>query len=78
MRNIEKIKIGDLVTTDHVDVEGNVVRRITGIVKNEKYGSGYGISADGGEPCKTCGKLEGTPIDSIDADWFKVKYKTKV
>ena len=65
-----KLKIGDLVTTGYRGDEKDVVRKITLVEKNERYGSGYMASADGGLKCRECGRSFGQPINGVDASWF--------
>ena len=65
-----KLKVGDLVTSDFLDVNIRLVRRITWIKKDDSAGSGYRACADGGQPCQCCGHVPGTPILNVDAAWF--------
>lgn len=64
------LKIGDAVTTSY-HFNDDIVRLITRIEKDKSFGSGWLASADGGEPCPTCGRLHASPIFGIDSAWFK-------
>lgn len=67
----QTLKKGDKVKTDFYSGEEETIRTITHIEKDDYFGSGYGATADGGEPCKFCGvtKYKVTPV--IDSAWFK-------
>jgi len=70
---VRKFKVGDLVTTDFDIDHKTLVRKITRIEKNEEYGSGYKIWADGGCPCPCCGRTFAEPINGVDGAWFVPK-----
>jgi hypothetical protein len=63
------LAVGDKVTSRFHKEQSSLVRTITHIEAHPGYGSGACASADGGEPCPTCGRDE-TPILSVDASWF--------
>ena len=62
-------KVGDKVTTKFLGVDTKVIREITEISKDHRYGSGYQASADGGETCPHCGHTA-QQIYNVDAAWF--------
>lgn len=65
-----KMKVGDSVTTELIENEEKVIRKITQIHPDET-GSGYRACADAGEECPTCNRKAGSPIDrGVDAAWF--------
>lgn len=66
-------KLGDRVVTDYRRDEKHIVRRVTGRGNSSlvEHGSGFWISADGGDKCPTCGRMPGTPIGPTDSAWFK-------
>lgn len=66
-----ELKVGDRVTSDFLNVDIHLIRRITWIEKDETTGSGYRASVDGGEPCQCCGKVPGVSIIRVDAAWFR-------
>jgi hypothetical protein len=64
-------KIGDKVKLDRRGEE-KIIRTVIG-VKDAPYpesGSGYLVQADGGEICKSCGRLS-TETCWMDSTWFK-------
>ena len=66
------LKVGMKVTTKF-GPSGfeDVVRTLTILEEDSKFGSGFWASADGGEPCKCCGLSPAHPIDKmIDSVWF--------
>lgn len=60
---LKTAKVGDLVTSTFREDESGVVRKITAILKSAHFGSGYGVVADGGEPCPCCGR-QAKPAES--------------
>jgi hypothetical protein len=67
-----KIKVGDKVKTGYHPNERDVIRTVLSAQEDNQYGSGYAVSADGGEPCKECGCTKGHKIRPIDGDWFEL------
>jgi hypothetical protein len=65
------LKIGDKVKTEYFYEERDIVRTLTSITANHRYGSGYVASADGGEPCPCCGRSPGTPLLGVDSTHFR-------
>jgi hypothetical protein len=70
-------KIGDRVTTDFYQDERDVVRRVTSVLRSAEFGSGWEVSADGGEVCSACGRRWGTPVERLDSTWFKLARRVK-
>lgn len=70
-------KVGDLVTTDFYPDEHDVVRRVTSALRMPGFGSGWAVSADGGEVCSACGRRGGTPVENLDSTWFKLARRVK-
>ena len=70
------LKVGMKVTTEFEHGAAHVVRTITTIKENSKYGSGYSASADGGVPCSCCRRAFANPIRSVDSAWFKPVIET--
>ncbi len=73
-KEVRGLRLGDLVLTDYIDSESEVVRRIDGVMNARApkgFGSGRGVTMTGGSACKSCGKLAGTPIiPFVDAQWI--------
>jgi hypothetical protein len=65
-----KLKKGNKVTTDYDPSASDVVRTITKINKDARYGSGYRASADRGPVCSGCGRPYSSAIRDVDAAWF--------
>ena len=66
-----QLKTGDFVTTKFYGVDKAVVRKITHIGKDSRFGSGYGASADRGMECPCCGKYPAEhEITNVDGSWF--------
>ena len=64
--------VGDLVTTAYYRDEATVVRRVVDVRQDDnKFGSGWGIAADAGDPCPACGRPYGQAIHLVDAAHFK-------
>jgi hypothetical protein len=63
-------KVGDKVLCNIIPEERNIIRTVVEIHPFHNQ-SGFSMSADGGEPCKLCGKL-GKQINNIDSSWFKL------
>lgn len=74
-------QIGTDVVTSYELPDKGVVRKITKIDVARTEGvlstsSGYRVSADGGQPCKSCGATPSKPIKDVCASWFaKVNLK---
>lgn len=66
-----RLKVGMKVTSPFNPSEKDIVRTLTRMERQPNFGSKYGASADGGEPCPTCGHCPGTPIPYVDSSWFK-------
>jgi hypothetical protein len=66
-----RFKVGDKVKTDYHWNQRDIVRRITSIVREKSFGSGYAASVDGGETCPTCGSMKGVAIIYVNSTWFK-------
>lgn len=64
------LKKGDKVKSDFHRGEESIIRTVLRIEKNEKCGSGYRVTTNGGEPCKCCGAIKGKAIQEADAEWF--------
>jgi hypothetical protein len=77
-------KVGDKVTSKYYDSgdppdESDFVRTVVGVAPGDQYMSGWGIHADGGNPCPTCGHLMGRHVPPqwgeaeryADTSWFK-------
>jgi len=67
MKAEKMFRVGDKVTTDFNGEHYGVVRTVTHICKDSKYGSSYAVCVDGGEPCSKCGKNPTKEIDWIDS-----------
>lgn len=67
---LEALKVGDKVRTKFYSDEKSIIRKVTAKERNRKCRSGWSVSADGGEPCVTCGRSAGKTINNIDAGWF--------
>jgi hypothetical protein len=67
------LAVGDKVVCGYHPKEHKIVRKIVEIAYDASCGSGVIACADGGEPCKCCGRT-GKIIYGVGADWFvKVK-----
>ena len=67
----QDLKPGDYVTADFYEKDKEVVRRITHICKDNRFGSGYGAGADRGTKCTCCGKYPAEyEVTNVDACWF--------
>lgn len=64
------LKVGSKVTTDYEKGAENVIRSVTDIEQDHLFGSGYKVSADGGEPCGECGRFNAQPVQEIAGEWF--------
>lgn len=78
MSNFEEapFEVGDFVKTDFNENETDVVRTVVYVHKSIDSASGWLVVANGGEPCKCCGKKPGNPINGhsghgVDSSWFK-------
>lgn len=67
----EPFKIGDKVTTKYYSEQSNIIRTVLRVTKSKAFGSGYGLTVDGGKACKCCGLRPGDSIKNIDSSWFK-------
>lgn len=66
-----KMTVGMRVVSTFIRREEFVVRTLTAIAPDETCGSGFRASADGGDPCPHCHRPSGTPINGVDAAWFR-------
>lgn len=77
---IQPFKVGDKVTTSfHID-DVTCIRTVIEVVQSNSQ-SGWGVRADGGQPCPCCGRqgrmvqnYRGEPIDS---KWFNLIERVK-
>jgi len=72
--NVNRLKIGDKITTDFFEGEENIVRTITELFDDVATESRRGVLFDGGEECPHCHKHFGKDAkdlytDYIDAAW---------
>ena len=65
-------KVGEKVTSKFNSGEEDIVRTITKCERDDSCGSKFRASANGGEPCKCCGKIIGNSIIDVDSLWFKL------
>jgi hypothetical protein len=70
-----ELKVGDRVTTDFIEGEEAIVRRVTFIKESVTCQGGLLVCVDGGEPCGCCGRsgteIKGVSGFGIDSSWFK-------
>jgi len=69
-KNPGLLRLGDAVVTDIHGESCTIVRHVVKIELDSDCGSGLLASADGGEPCPTCGHTPGKPIGPVDGAWF--------
>lgn len=72
LRKVQKMKqleIGQKVTSKYYSLDQDLVRTITTVYKDDKCSSGFRVSANGGEPCKECGRVSAF-INNVDGGWF--------
>jgi len=74
MKQKTPFKIGDKVTSNFFSDELETIRTVTRVVKSSIYGTGYGVSSDGGKLCGECKRSLSKPITNVDSGWFtKIK-----
>ena len=71
--------VGDQVTTKFYESpprqpydEAGVVRRVTAIIHDDRYSSGWGVAADDGGRCEHCLRPLSRSIPVVDSDWFRL------
>jgi hypothetical protein len=57
-------KVGDHVTSPWDPIQGDLIRTVTDVRRNNDFSSGWAISTDNG------GFAETKPIITIDSSWF--------
>lgn len=77
--NVNRLKVGDKITTDFFEGEETVVRTITHLFDDVRTGTGRGVLFDSGEECPCCHKYFGTSVidnpkflltnNFVDAGW---------
>lgn len=69
-RNPELLVVGNLVRTNFVRGEEEIIRVVTTMWKDSTFPSGVCVSVSGGLPCPSCGHFKGTPISDVDGSFF--------
>ena len=71
MIKVSGFSVGDKVRTWYREGEEDIVRTVTYIWPDDSmFPSGTSISANGGDPCPTCGNILGTYLSGVDSRLF--------